>query len=180
MATWPGSTNRTRVVPSGAAKQPQEALAVAVLAADDLLLPLVPLVHADELVQHGLHFGRRRVGGGRPGLATHAVAVAAADDVADAVFVAVDGEGVAGGQRAALAANFGQLRLVEDHAGGSAGAELAAEAEPARAVGVVESVVAIDEAVPEFVEGLGQLPRQQVRSRGLCPWGWGSMMRAPW
>ena len=72
----------------------------------------------------------RALPAGRPGLASAAVTVAAADDVVDAVFVAVDGEGVAGGQRAALAANFGKLGLVEDHAGGPAGARVR---RPARA-----------------------------------------------
>ena len=88
----------------GGGKKPQKALAVAVLAADDLLLPLVPLVDADELVQHGLDLGQHGVARRAAWLGQHAVAVAAADDVTDAVFMAVDGEGVAGGQRPALAA----------------------------------------------------------------------------
>ena len=59
-AAWrpgPGSTKRTPRGAVGRGEQPQETLAVAVFAADDLLLPLVPLVVADEIVQHGLHLG---------------------------------------------------------------------------------------------------------------------------
>ena len=44
-------------------EKPQEALAVAVLAADDLLLPPLPVVQADELIEdelHGQHQRRRR------------------------------------------------------------------------------------------------------------------------
>ena len=139
----------------------------------------MPLVHANEVVQDGLHFAHRGVARRPARLGHDAITVAAADDIADAVFVAVDGKGVAGGQRAALDAKFGQLGLVEDHARGPAGAELSAEREPSRAVAVVEGVVAIDEAVPEFIEGLGELPRQQCGPRAVSL-GMGFHDGAPW
>ena len=46
----------------GGRKQSQKAFAVAVLAADDLLLPLVPVVQADELVENRLHLADQRLG----------------------------------------------------------------------------------------------------------------------
>ena len=104
--------------PVGGGEQPQKTLAVAVLAADDFLLPLVPAVQADELVQNGLHLAHQRLGVGLAAGGGGPIGVSAADDVADAVLVAVDGELVGHGQRAALVADLGQFLLVaERHAG---------------------------------------------------------------
>ena len=81
---------------------------------DDLLLPLVPVVQADEIVEHGLH-GRgkfRRAARGRlPFLDRGPIRVPGADDVADAVFVAVDGELVGDRQQPALVADLAKLHL---------------------------------------------------------------------
>ena len=91
-------------------KESQKAFAVAVLAADDFLLPPPPVVHADEIVEHGLHVAEQvfvghwqdargtldlfaeywhDASGTRRFLCGRAVAVPAADDIADAVFKAI-------------------------------------------------------------------------------------------
>ena len=155
-------------MPSGGGKEPQKALAVAVLAADDLLLPLVPVVEAEKLVEDRLHVAEQRLRRSLAFLRHGAIGVPAADDVTDAVFMAVDGEFVARGQGPALCADLGKLRFVgEGNARRRAQRRCAAKRIPARAVDVVKSVGRIDEAVPQFVEGLEQ-PPLQVHSVGNC------------
>ena len=146
-------------------KQPQKALAVAVLAADDLLLARVPMVQADELVDDGLHLGRERFGAGVP-FGVRPIGVSAADDVADAVFVAVDGELVGDGQGAALVADLGQLLLVGEGEADHSATHSAAEAVPGGAVAVVNGIGRIDERIPKFVERFEQ-PAFEVFQAGI-------------
>ncbi len=168
-------------------EEPQEDFAVAVAAADDLLLPAVPGVSSEELVELGLDgFGEfvrmprcvdrciRVPLSSCTDLPNRAVAVAAADDVAHAVFVAIDGELVGGGQLAALVANVAKLRL----AGWPAAAEaervhFAGQRKPARAiVAVAKWLQRIDEGVPQIVTGffqvLVQLFEQSHKSSFRC------------
>ena len=117
VATWPGSTNRTRVVPSGAAKSRRKHSPSRSLRRTISCCRLCHWLARTKSSSTACTSASRAAPAALARLGQHAVAVAAADDVADAVLVAVDGEGVAGGQGAALAADLGQLRLVEDHAG---------------------------------------------------------------
>ena len=100
-------------------EEAQEALAIAVLAADDPLLPLVPAVFAGKGVEHRLRLADQ-LGRAITAPRAYAVTMPVADDVVDAVFVAVDGELVAHRQFAALAADLPQLGLGGK---GQAGAE---------------------------------------------------------
>ena len=92
-------------------EEPQKRFAVAVHAADDFLLPLVPAVLVLKLVEHFLHLQgdfRRRL----HALADRgAIAVARADDVADAILVPIDGELVDRGEPAALLPELAELLL---------------------------------------------------------------------
>ena len=101
----------------------------------------------------------------------HPIAVAAADDVADAVLVAVDGELVVDGQGAALRRGSRpsccSLKKATPACRTARGSP--PKRAPARAVDVVQSLVRIDEVVPQFIEGFGQLSAQpgcRRRQRG--------------
>jgi len=112
--------------PVGGEEEPQEALAVAVFSADDLLLALVPFVDLHELVDHGLHFVEEPLVGVASLLGGRTIRVPTADDVADTVLVPIDGEFVRHGQRAALGADLGQLPFIGEGGTGAATAGTAA------------------------------------------------------
>jgi hypothetical protein len=133
------------------------AFAVAVAAADDLLLPLMPPIVLDELIEHLLDVADQLLGRFVARLCGHPIRVPAADDVADAVLMAVDGELVGDGQRPALGADLAELLFGgEGDAGGRSPAGLGADLGPAGAVGVTKGLGRVDEVVPEVVEGLKQ------------------------
>jgi len=70
----------------GIDEQAEEGLAIAVAAADDLLLPLVPAVDVDEVVEEALDVGDELFARFALALRHGAIGVARADDVGDAVF----------------------------------------------------------------------------------------------
>lgn len=119
---------------------------------------LLQLVQPDELIDDRLHLGDCRLIDRRAGLGHRPIDVAATDDVADAVFVAVDGELVLDGQRPALVADLCELLFIgEGHARRHTAAR-AAEPLPGRAVNVENRLGRIDEIVPQLIERLGHPP----------------------
>ena len=70
------------------------------------------MVLAEEVVQHALHLADQAARGRSVLLGRKAIRVSAAHDIADAVFVAVDGELVGHGQGTALVADIGELLQV--------------------------------------------------------------------
>jgi hypothetical protein len=94
--------------------------------------------------------------------------------------VPVDGELVFGGERAALAANFGKLFLAGEGNGRRSlrqvGNPSRAERFPAQPVVAVDRFGGIDEAVPKFVERLEQTPFERIDAESgihfQTPWGW--------
>ena len=170
--------------PVGVGEQPQEAFAVAVLAADDFLLAFVPLVRADELVQHALHVAQQRFGPGVLPGGDRTIHVPAADDVRNAVFVAVDRKLVVHRQEPALVADLGQLLFGEGDAVTAGDESAAADTVPTQSVDVEADVLGIDEVVPQFVERFGEMLLQSgqggrgSRATGMrCGHGLGSLGR---
>ncbi len=141
----------------GVEEEPQKRLAVAVDAADDFLLALLPSVFVKEFVEHFLHL-HRHVGRGVHAFAHFGpVTVAGADDVADAVFMAVDGEFIRGGQPAALFPQLAQRLVVERTFTASCGASRhAGNGRPPATIWIEVRIARIDEVVPEGVEDFEQ------------------------
>ena len=146
-------------------EEPQEHFSVAIPTADDLLLPPVPGILVDELVEHVLDHRRqfrRRVA---PLLGRGTIRMSGTDQVADPVFVAVDGKLVTHRQGPALIAQIAQLGLVEKGAllqrrAGRRGAQR----DPIGAV-VPERLARIDKIVPQALPRFGQSPLQMLRDR---------------
>jgi len=128
----------------------------------------VPAVDVDEFVEEVLDVGDELFV--RIGLVSwyRLVGMAGADDVGDAVFMAVDGELVGDGERTALAADVGELLFVAEGDGLLAGGGFAYGV-PAGAIGVVVGFVGVDEVVVEFVEGFEKIAVEW----GLGGHGWG-------
>ena len=110
VATWSGSTKRTVRRAVRIDEKSQKDFAVAIQPAHDLLLPPMPLRVEHELIEHCLHVGDEPGIGGVPLASGRPVGVARADQIADPVLVAVDGELVGHGQQPAFDADLAQLR----------------------------------------------------------------------
>src|SRR5690606_33945913 len=106
----------------GCDKESQECFAVAITAAHELLLSLMPVVCGNELVEDVLNVECELLVGREPLRPVfwflrapfanrRTIAVPRADDVADAIFMTVDRELVFDGKQAAFASNFGQLHF---------------------------------------------------------------------
>ena len=114
--------------------------------------------------------GRVSFAGSRP------IGVPLADEIADAIFVAVDGEFVGGGQQAALDADLAQLLFVDEQRLKPRSAASRHGQRQPTAVVVPIGFARIDKAVPQFRTGFGQsafefvvqgLLRQIGGNRGL-------------
>ena len=103
----------------------------------------------------------------RPRLGQRAVAVAAADDVADAVFMAVDGELVAGGQARHWPRISASCVSSKTTPARPAGARTRRPGRPAQAVAVVEGVVADRRSCPRVRRRLRSVAAASGPARGL-------------
>ena len=140
----------------GIDEEPQERFAVAVDPADDFLLPQLPAVFLLEVVEQLLHLHRHIVRRFHALADRRAVTVAGADDVADAVLVAVDRELVRRGQPAALRPQLAQRLFIHGTIRPRRRVAARPHRQPPAAVGIGVGLARIDEIVPQRVEDFEQ------------------------